>query len=132
MEVKELRDCNLIKFKGATNGGTWYDKKVDLQVRRYINNHGMGDFQPIPLTEDWLIKFGFEIIDKFEESSNIKATHKESTLELDYNINGFWVMTTSICTGVGHGLRNGRCEYVHQLQNLIHALTGKELEIKES
>ena len=76
-------------------------------------------FDGIPLTEDWLVKFGFELtedswfysldFDKTKETFKIFPTTNDKfhTLGLDqFNMN---------------------IEYVHQLQNLYFALTGEEL-----
>ena len=75
--------------------------------------------QPIPITEDWLLKFGFENEGnkKFTISSKshtyLYSTHSNSF----YNIDGF---ACNISDSV---------IYVHQLQNLYYALTQTELEI---
>jgi hypothetical protein len=78
---------------------------------------------PVPLTEEWFLKFGFELkTDVY--FSNIK--YKDQC----------WV-NFSFCIAVW---RNGnfmydwnggniQIKYVHQLQNLYFALIGKELTI---
>ncbi len=75
------------------------------------------DVEPIPLTEEWLIKFGFEPF-VLDYSMSLRA---EGVTDFVY-IKG------------NKGLRifNNRVvniEYVHQLQNLYFALTGTELEL---
>jgi hypothetical protein len=83
-----------------------------------------GDFkgkwqaEPIPLTEEWLIKFGFK-------NSGMGFYRKiESCMEL-INISDlyfrFYYKGKSVQADMNH---------VHQLQNLFHALTQKELTIK--
>ena len=71
-------------------------------------------YKPIPLTEEWLLKFGFR-------------TEESSCFELDdININTsrelMWVYTK--CK---NNIEIEMPEFVHQLQNLYFALTGKEL-----
>ncbi len=72
-----------------------------------------GDLQPIPLTEEWLLKFGFDRngkkltfwkIDLVEDEEGI-FSFDESRIYIDV-------------------------KYVHQLQNLYFALVGEELTIK--
>jgi hypothetical protein len=67
--------------------------------------------KPIPLTEGWLKKLGFE-----------KA------------LNGWWDETENWCCNnndfyLGAKMFLAKVDYVHQLQNLYFALTGKELTI---
>lgn len=78
-------------------------------------------FKPIPLTEEWLKKFGFSL---FGEA----ATDSKSPED--------WYWVTGKCNfpSIGNlswvaylGNINVRCKYVHQLQNLYFALTGEEL-----
>jgi hypothetical protein len=85
--------------------------------------------EPIPLTEEWLLKFGFvkdaQIFDiQYYEKQFLKA----ATLSIQ--------LCNGICekrnAGIGYDLEwifIGDIIYVHQLQNLYHALTGKELTI---
>ena len=84
---------------------------------------GMDYFVPIPLTEEWLLKFGFEKMgDKFS-LKNKKA-----------GVFRFVKISGNIIVGeLEHG-RNSISEfikYVHQLQNLYFALTGEELNVSE-
>jgi hypothetical protein len=72
-------------------------------------------WQPIPLTEEWLVKMGFSDGLLQEESFNMKVNSK------------MWVSITDLDH---EGLIHTHIEHVHQLQNLYHALTGQELELK--
>jgi hypothetical protein len=70
--------------------------------------------QPIPLTEEWLLKFGFEYSDLNGDSGLWKIPPfqiygKYNQFIYDYRLD---------------------VNYVHQLQNLYFALTGEELTIK--
>ncbi len=76
---------------------------------------------PIPLTEEWLLKFGFELV------NGVYWTKFRISFEED-DEKGYWNMTESFggdlisfCVSI---------QYVHQLQNLYFALTNTELEIK--
>jgi hypothetical protein len=83
----------------------WY---YDAECLLSIEN----DLSPIPLTEEWLIKFGFDGQD-----------YNLFTIELSRNqfmmLKDEWLIVIS-----------NNCKYVHQLQNLYFALTGEELTIK--
>ncbi|MDV3583431.1 hypothetical protein CMU85_18180 [Elizabethkingia anophelis] len=67
--------------------------------------------KPIELTEEWLLKFGFE-------KHGSKWCHS--------------VLSTNIIKGNGFYMNyvNKEIKYVHELQNLFYALTNEELTIK--
>lgn len=67
--------------------------------------------EPIPLTEDWLIKFGFKDSQKTEG-------------HLLFN----WYSDHIGIKGMLGMVKPYKCRYVHQLQNLYFALTGEELQ----
>jgi len=137
-------------------------KASELRIGNYVNNKGILDIvtclehvtfediinvrcqyyevfipEPIPLTEEWLLKFGFKVVKKhkhdFEEifygKSIIKnyPNHSEQlviSLPLafaeigEFNIDESYLMNIEI-------------KHVHQLQNLYFALTGEELISKQ-
>jgi hypothetical protein len=72
-------------------------------------------YEPIPLTEEWLLKFGFEEWDK-------NAWQKGFDLSIHKIDSIFWYNNNGI---------NVLIKYVHQLQNLCFALTGEELTLIE-
>lgn len=80
-------------------------------------------FEPIPLTEEWLLKFGFE---KNLNSNNIIYYILAGKCLLEYNL------THNIADIVKkvHLDLFIDIKYVHQLQNLYFALTGEELTFK--
>jgi len=76
----------------------------------YISIGLAHNYKPIPLTEDWLLKFGYD---------------KKSGY---FTINGhviFIEINRFLCNGNDIELK-----YVHQLQNFYFAITGTELELK--
>ena len=80
--------------------------------------------EPIPLTEDWLLKFGFESVGRVTNWE--KRTMRNNGVYLSQNPE----------TKIHYFHRNAGCDitdikHVHQLQNLYHSLTGQELEIKQ-
>lgn len=77
------------------------------------------DIKPIPITEDWLLKFGFT---EGKYGYSLSLEHQTLWVKLDGE--------TAIADGF-ELIRLTKCKHVHQLQNLYHALTGEELTIKE-
>ncbi len=74
---------------------------------------------PIPLTEEWLIKFGFEVEKKIGNRDRFNV-YKKGCLTFNTSHQRWWL------SGI-HSPFNPK--YVHQLQNLYHSLTGQELQI---
>jgi hypothetical protein len=78
--------------------------------------------RPIPLTEEWLLRFGFE-----DDRDNLMVLRKD--------VFEFFFDKKDIC-GVNlyekwdGNFLCGDIQYVHQLQNLYFALTGEELILK--
>jgi hypothetical protein len=70
-----------------------------------------GNYFGIPLTDDWLIKFGF-------------IDGQKDVIKL-IRINKFYYL----CYVTGSKRLNVDIMYVHQLQNLYYALTGVELSV---
>jgi len=84
----------------------------------FINGGWIDDVLPIPLTEEWLLKFGFEKDDPF-------FTNMDS-----YSFNGLTMEFYKKECQFHYQGADIEFKYVHQLQNLYFALTGEELEIK--
>jgi hypothetical protein len=77
----------------------------------------------IPLTEEWLLKFGFqEYLSPTDLRINIASG---ILLQFHFGVN-------KIECWIGDEISRPDLIYVHQLQNLFHALTGEELTITES
>lgn len=87
------------------------------------------ELNPIPLSEEWLVKFGFEELPKTtQHHADMKSNYHCPVLWL----NEYTYLASNAKTPTGYlFLNNYRidCKYVHQLQNLYFALTGKELTI---
>ena len=105
------------------------------------------DVYPIPLTAEWLVKFGFKDLEKedrekyplffFNKVINqklwvLKSDTPESVFRIYENINDDYIDIAGVKDGK-FTLWTDQIEklnviYVHQLQNLYHALTGKDYE----
>lgn len=87
------------------------------------------EIEPIHLTEEWLIKFGFlkqeyRYLTKYYFYLNL-LSHGE--ISFHNTEKGFKI---DLGTTTGYHVGTTNIKYVHQLQNLYFALTGEELTIK--
>jgi hypothetical protein len=120
MEAQELRIGNLVmdnaKVKIVTSGmiSNW-----DIIKRDY------GGYNPIPLTEEWLLKFGFESDGKYDYIIN-----KDNFFIICYFDNVWDDVNNGHGSFVFKGGYSVSFQYVHRLQNLYFALTGEELKLQ--
>lgn len=124
LQARQLRIGNLVNFAedgvifevvGVSNDGL-YVKNSEEET--YIE---MELFEPIPLTEECLVRFGFEFINnEFYRSQN-----SELCLYLTVNKNKMIPEYNGKRLVTGYDFK-----HVHQLQNLYFALTGEELTLK--
>ena len=84
--------------------------------------------KPIPLTEEWLVKFGFEWSVRHQAYKKARFVYV-----IDFYKEHPQYENSACFLNREH--RSGDClvclEYVHQLQNLYFALTGQELTLKQ-
>lgn len=96
---------------------TWPQSDGKVKVQSKYETYGQfSEFiAPIPISEEWIIKCGFE--------KNKDYKHPFAPIyfiEIRYE----WICFLHNCT-------HRRIKYVHQLQNLFHSITGgEELELK--
>lgn len=90
--------------------------------------------KPIPLTEDWLLKFGFgKILAWFIELPN--NSKLELTINNDNSTIQYYCYVRNHRTAIefdDYSLLRKDLQHVHQLQNLYFALTGTELTLTPS
>ena len=133
MKTNELRIGNYVNVDRVQNEILTIGEYACALKTKQGNNiaSGIEFIKPIPLTEEWLIKFKYH-------KDTYSAYHIDcGNYVMDISINGFsgtlrnetswWV---SINTGYASQPMTIMIHHVHQLQNLYFALTGKELEIK--
>ena len=126
--INELRIGNYIQYR---------DKSSLLTVESLgsngfstINQDGIQygsddicEYNGIPLTEEWLLKFGFVknedeyILGHLSLEDRSKDIYSKDVNKEDF---GSWFINSYLL----------EIEYVHQLQNLYFALTGEELQLK--
>jgi hypothetical protein len=118
MKANELRIGNWIQ-----DGNEFEQITID-----HLNclNSGRCEYDPIPLTEEWLLNFGFEKTHLFDtvlyiSNTNFHISFNNSIYQLNYKENpkSQWF---PVCKDL---------RYIHQLQNIYFALTGEELTIKQ-
>jgi hypothetical protein len=81
-------------------------------------NVDFSDLQPIPITGEWLRRFGFNKEDNWFKYPIVN----------DWSFI-YWRVTEGCSLSVSkHGFDLSNIKYVHQLQNLIFAFTGEELK----
>lgn len=116
MEASELRIGNFVKYL-TLNGNSEI-----LANGIYLFELGELELHEIPLTEEWLLKFGgIHETGGMYFFGNVGILHyrRENEFSLmNYNYKKGQIYTT--------------IKYVHQLQNLYFALTGKELEYEQN
>jgi hypothetical protein len=118
MKANELRIGNLtyrIEVKNKNN--TVIDDITIYDMERIQEVHDKTfTYEPIPLTEEWLQKFGFQTEESF--------VYELDDITINTSRGLMWIFTK--CK---NNVEIEITEYVHQLQNLYFALTNKELRI---
>jgi hypothetical protein len=89
------------------------------------------DIQPIPITEEWLLKFGFkQNLDKwFEVNYFTDCTLSAEKMGILINLCSNRCAILDTDTDQQSAMTANRIYYIHQLQNLYFALAGEELTI---
>jgi hypothetical protein len=122
IQPEELRIGNVIfindslrTVEGIVGDQVWFKKEKHLSQDLIINCN------PVPLTEGWLLRMGFDkkpwseyLLNLGDMEVHARKTNNGTWLELMINYEN---------ASVSH------ISYVHQLQNLYYALTGTELKI---
>lgn len=130
MKAEELRIGNWV-ILDWTGDKCPYNKEMEITNFSVLKefHEGNRQYSGIPLTEEWLEKFGFE--DDGEDHFGIYKRYIYMGLQGD-----FYPIEKSkygtFCGGMELGNINDKSiDFVHHLQNLYFALTGEELTIKE-
>jgi|SRR5687768_13827908 len=122
MRKEELRIGNYFKWSEFASMGKGVDRITHgQQIEDYINFK-----EPIKLNPQWLLKFGFTQGDNTTSNDSFyDIAVGGSNLGINPDNGVVWI------TRDKNSFNNPACiDYVHQLQNLYFALTGKELVSK--
>lgn len=100
---------------------------LEFLLNDKLDHSGM---QPIPLSEEWLLKMGF-----LPSRLNIKNYIHPSTISFELRnvsiLDGGFKIRIGVDEAFSFKAISGEIQFVHQLQNIFHSLTGEELTIKE-
>jgi len=126
MKATDLRVNNLVQHKdrlieicGTTDAGVYvYSDSMHGSTYFYL----IEEIKPIELTEEWLLKMGFE------KRADWQFVNSKLVIE-------FWLIVNKkidvrFRINENESIPIREIKYVHQLQNLYYALTGEELTIK--
>jgi len=130
IDVKHLRVGNIIKSKDG-NLPYWAITEEDMITILQAEDRSI--YEPIPITEEWLLKLGFE---DFYEGDNdyIKYIDPNRDYYLQLDVRRRDGKYTILDNPFNDDLRDFSRVYIiylHQLQNIYFALTGEELELNK-
>ena len=111
----ELRIGNYLEYYNPTDDVGWQTTQADWQDIRLCHEQNESfnlENRPIPLTEEWLLKFGLS---------------KENGYPYKFN-KGYLKIRNGVFFFKYHDIEVD-LPFVHQLQNLNFALTGVELHV---
>jgi hypothetical protein len=115
MKATDLRIGNLVNYKivdKLDERKEWFEPcKIDAVDLQVIDS----DYQPIPLTEEWLLNLGFE-----------KNQSPNKDIQVGLVNDDF---ANNVMSVVWRAFVLVKIKHVHQLQNLYFALTNKELTL---
>jgi len=117
MKATELRIGNLVTIDG--NVVEIYEVTHGvIEIANGVEPYSINDIEPIPLTEEWLVKL------KNDGSFKLRFIKSIAAFEVQRKYVGIesgeeWIFISNV-------------RYVHEWQNLHFALTGEELQADET
>jgi hypothetical protein len=125
MKAIELRIGNYVKFD---NHEDEYYKVSGCDISELSDELIDLNASPIPLTEEWLLKFGF-IRHHYDYANDVIYIKNIADNEIDNAEFEWGVYPNELGSGIQ--IKNRKSlKYVHEIQNLYFALTGEELTFK--
>jgi hypothetical protein len=118
MKASDLRVGSILNVSLKSGQGRTLESAIRIHdLVNIYENSGSFNYEPIPLTEEWLLKFGFEITSlamhtKYDKGEISLLTRNGSGIFLTY-------------------YQSTKIKYVHHLQTLYWCLCGEELTIGE-
>jgi hypothetical protein len=107
--MRDKYSKDIIKVNGITENDIFFSGNFTKEWQA----------EPISLTEEWLLKFGFKV-----DYGCILLSTKRGTITIEEDL-------AEISSVITHNGFMAPCEYVHELQNLYYALTKEELILCE-
>jgi hypothetical protein len=138
MKANELRIGNYLNYhEQSVRVMSITERYCDLGYFQdsigFMREFDRDDFpNPLPLTEEWLLKFGFEQF-KYNDYHSRKWTLSEPILmELRRNSDWFYILKVKGQFQIRiNGQYVRRIKYVHEFQNVCFAFTEYEPQINE-
>lgn len=130
LKAQDLRIGNLVEYRiedELDSRKEWWEvTAIDSDDINWLEKESpeSTDYRPIPLTEEWLLKF--DEMKKFGSTIYIPIMNLKA--EIHFEIYGNEIVST-IKSDFANLILD-RIKYVHQLQNLYFALSGTELNNK--
>jgi hypothetical protein len=121
MKAEELRIGNWVKGDYSGEKQATIENISDLQ-------NGNVYLSPIPITEEWLKRFGFKIYDDCYAAIDLRGRYNRKLI-ICLDEHNIWCIAPSMNDFYTDDYFTDDIElpYIHQLQNLYYALTGQEL-----
>lgn len=112
--IKEIDDFDGVKgLNFVESGGSVHSRSLQHFI------------EPIPLTVEWFAKFGVMKVYEYNSADTVRMGLNPDKPFTDFSFDSKPTRLV-IISGVNYEVK-----YVHQLQNLCFALTGKELTLKK-
>lgn len=129
MKPQELRIENYFKWISTNKIDTVKNIVSYDKLECNINSISISDCEPIKITEDWLVKFGFQKEEMEEGEGHYYSLRLNNSIYCDLTLlgvfeNGVWEVVL-----FPYG-KFFRFKYINQVQNIVFELTGKELDNK--
>lgn len=115
-EGEEIEHDDICEVLAINNGDHFADYSIYVDSKS--DTEIFSSFHPIPLTEEWLVKLGFEYLRRKDGTQGVYSNGKMNL-----------ILSNS---GNVYTMKNKLIPYVHTLQNYYYftLLTGQELTIK--
>lgn len=117
MKAEELRIGNWVGNIGDPN--EYRIAAQNILVEAKANKQGYTRYRPIPLTEEWLLRFGLKFSGYNDEDKAIYKINDE-----------VWIVQNIVTKKYYLDQYVIEIKYVHRLQNLYFALKKEELKTK--
>ncbi len=121
LEAKELRIGNILRCPKGNYGAEFVkvesisDEGINLMFRDYA----LRDLEPIPLTEEILLKCGFE--------KEFKFSFTRGSIRIELGVFDKWAFFWN--TNSDESIFICEVQYLHSVQNIVYELTKEELEV---
>ena len=126
IDAKELRIGNKVLKNGVfvCDVLSLRRNEIEISFEKEIYALEYKNVQPIALTEEILMRCGFEKVNSDSWEYVLKLPNYESFVIEYFEYTDAWYYTA------GEGTRNGKgWKYLHELQNGLHAIYGEDLNV---